>query len=315
MECIAGRLRFSYCLFIALCFLEFAFTSAWNLERRETQMVISNAANVTDGLPKRHLVVARYDEDVNWLAHLPADFDAVVYQSRNTSAPHYVQNYGNEALKYLEYIINEYHDLPDVVTFVHASRHDWHDPQPKEVYLPKADIHAAENSGGFAFLPGGKTCWYVDLSSDSVVPMEDRDCIDLARASPEEADVLRELWRNVLQSELGPPPKQWQTACCAQFQVTRSAIQRHPWKFYVGLSDWVRNHDESLYAEDVESDVRTSGKSFLGDVASAMSPPADHHHDPLERDAGHVMEVVWPLLFSDRSGGADTVLEWRAPPP
>jgi hypothetical protein len=188
------------------------------------------------------------------------------------------------------------------VTFVHASRHDWHDPQAKEVYLPKADAHAAENEGGFAFLPGGKTCWYVDLTNDieAIMPVGARDCIDLARASPEEADVLRDLWQSVLQSELGAPPKRWQTACCAQFQVTRAAIQQHPLQFYVSLSDWVRDHDKQIYAPDAQTDSGAQtddsmvGKQnssavqhFLGNASQTTPAPPDHHHDPLERDAGH----------------------------
>lgn len=279
-------------------------------------------------MPKRALVVAKWKEDVSWLHALPANFEVVVYQSTNSSAPHYVENVGNEAYKYLSYIVDFYHDLPETVTFVQAGRQDWHDPLPKDVSLRRFDAGAAAAHGGFAFLPGGSTCWSVEMRNTAAVEEEDDStCINLNLAASDEMRVVEQLWKNVLQSELGNPPSSWRTACCAQFEVTRGAIHRHPLPFYMHLRDWVEDHDTDLFTSLVQQKSTTRKGSydvldgFLGikniPRAPAQAQPVGEkhsstdHHDPLERDAGHVMEVIWPLIFTDPSGYGISP-EWTA---
>jgi hypothetical protein len=80
-------------IFNVLGLLELAFAASLNLARREIDSEVLKAIMpaTLSSTARRHLVVARYDEDVGWIGQLPADFDAVVYQSRNSSAPHYVK--------------------------------------------------------------------------------------------------------------------------------------------------------------------------------------------------------------------------------
>ncbi|CAF5133131.1 unnamed protein product, partial [Rotaria sp. Silwood1] len=49
-----------------------------------------------------------------------------------------------------------------------------------------------------------------------------------------------ELWEDVLQKELGPPPELGiVTHCCATFAIKREAILAHPAIFYSDILDYI----------------------------------------------------------------------------
>lgn len=249
---------------------------------------------------RHHVVVAKYEEDVSWLQHLPSNLDVYVYQSKDPSAPHFVENVGNEASKYLSYIVENYDALPESVTFMQAGRMDWHDPLPKETLMHRWDWGAAAAHGGIAFLPSAAPCLIEDseapplevddMEADSqqqerrkrLVP-ENELCPDIVEHSPPQMETIRSVWGDVFEPELGPLPKHWFTKCCAQFQVTRDAISQHPLEFYQQLLQWAKDHDRSLLQSDTTGEMK-------------------HNHDPARRDAGHVLEVLWALMFSNPIG-------------
>lgn len=233
--------------------------------------------------PRRTLVVAKYDEDVTWLQQLPKNFDTVVYQSKNESESHFVQNVGNEASKYLSYIVEHYDALPDTMAFLQAGRQDWHDPLPKDVMIRAWDWGQSAKHGGFTSLPTNAPCLVEDavrLASHAAPAMPaGLQCPALVEHVPKQMATIREVWPSVFEQELGPLPQRWVTHCCAQFEVTREAVQRHSLEFYRGLLSWVEQHDQELLSSSYGDDMK-------------------RNHDPSRRDAGHVMEPVWVLLFS-----------------
>lgn len=253
------------------------------------------SANASRAVPVQHVVVAKYDEDVSWLNALPNNWDVSVFQSKNSTAPRFVENYGNEASKYLSYIVEAYDNLPDNVAFVQAGRQDWHDIQPKDDVLSQWDWGRAASEGGLAFLPTAAPCLIEDTEQSSQTPddaelaartkrrrsvgFEER-CPDVVEHYPKQMDTVKSVWSEVFEQELGPLPKHWLTHCCAQFEVTRDAIRRHPRRFYENLLQWTIDHDKSLMQSDYSASMRRG-------------------HDPERRDAGHVLEVTWALIFSD----------------
>jgi hypothetical protein len=55
-----------------------------------------------------------------------------------------------------------------------------------------------------------------------------------------QSTVNYELWRDVLQKELGPPPENGIRAhCCASFVVKKEAILAHPKSFYSKIIDYI----------------------------------------------------------------------------
>lgn len=229
---------------------------------------------------RRQLVVAKYGEDVSWLNKLPKIIDVVVYQSKERTDPHYVENYGNEASKYLQYILEHYDDLPEYLAFVQAGRQDWHDPLPKDNALASWDWLSPLRSDGIAYLPTKAPCSIED-SSGGHAPEDSSegggDNASLWEQKSSQMEAVREAWPEVFEEELGPLPKRWVTQCCAQFEVTRAAVRQHPKAFYQQLFDWVMRHDKALFAQ------RAAGTSS---------------HDAQRRDAGHVLEATWVLIFS-----------------
>lgn len=217
---------------------------------------------------RRELVVAKYNEDTSWLGNLPAGVKVVTYQSKNPGEPHFVENFGNEASKYLRYIIDRYDDLPEYAAFVQAGRQDWHDPLPKDETLARWDWETPLRSDGVAYLPTSAPCSIEDSG-------ERGEQGGSLQASQMQA--VREAWPQVFEQELGPLPRRWVTQCCAQFEVTRSAVRQHPKSFYQRLFDWVMRHDKALFTQ------RGAGKSS---------------HDSRRRDAGHVLEATWVLIFT-----------------
>jgi len=250
--------------------------------------------------PRRTIVVAKYDEDVSWLKCIPPNVDAVVYQSKDSNSPHFVENVGNEASKYLSYIVENYNDLPDTVMFMQAGRQDWHDPEPKDVLLQKWNWGHAKDSGGLESLPTNAPCLvedsmplplHGDVKSEPVVAeaIQNHECIDVKEHSPPQMETVRKVWDDVFSRELGPLPQRWITHCCAQFEVSREAIHQHPVAFYESLLSWTMQHDNDLHATDFGNQMK-------------------RNHDALRQDAGHVLEVTWALIFSNRAvlSDADT---------
>lgn len=240
--------------------------------------------------PRQHMVIAKYDEDVSWLHELPSNLDVTVYQSKDPNASHFVENFGNEASKYLSYIVDNYNNLPDTVAFMQAGRMDWHDPVPKDATMRRWDWGAAAAHGGMAFLPTAAPCIIEDSdpqAQDSepevaqmqekrrrLVPDQER-CVGVVEHSPPQMETVRSVWAEVFEPELGPLPKHWFTHCCAQFQVTSGAILHHPLEFYQRLLQFTLDHDRSLAGE------------------------MKKNHDEKRRDAGHVFEVLWALIFAN----------------
>lgn len=242
--------------------------------------------------PRRTVVIAKYDEDVSWLKCLPQNVDAVVYQSKDSSAPHFIENVGNEASKYLSYIVENYDALPDNVLFMQAGRQDWHDTLPKDALLQRWDWGNANDRGGMAFLPTNAPCLVEDsvelpsnppdVEREPIVQkqMEDHECVAVKEHSPLQMNTVRQVWDSVFSAELGPLPQRWITHCCAQFEVSRESIQQHPKSFYQSLLSWTMDHDKQLLESDYGKQMR-------------------RNHDAQRRDAGHVLEVTWALIFSN----------------
>ena len=68
----------------------------------------------------------RYEEDVSWMAtHLHGFIPFVVYNTKDSTATHYTDVHkGNEAAAYLQFIVDYYECLPQVMAFIHAHRRD-----------------------------------------------------------------------------------------------------------------------------------------------------------------------------------------------
>jgi hypothetical protein len=240
-----------------------------------------HAPDLASNATARQVVVARYKEEVEWLAQLPSDLPVVVYQSSDPSAPHFVPNVGNEASKYLAYIVDQYDALPDAVMFMQAGQQDWHDPVPKDATLNRWDWGAASRNGGMAFLPTTAPCIVEDAEGRPAGGVKAgegsaSDCAMVVEHTPRQMPALQRVYPELFAAELGALPERWLTHCCAQFEVTREAIQRHPRAFYEDLLNWASRE----------------GSVSASDVGHGLVNKDDKRGDP-----GHIFEVMWALMF------------------
>jgi hypothetical protein len=57
--------------------------------------------------------------------------------------------------------------------------------------------------------------------------------------------VPEQVWPQMYEEELGPPPPILAAPCCAEFMVSRDRILAHPKSFYVHLRDWIAETEVS----------------------------------------------------------------------
>ena len=185
------------------------------------------------------IVVSHFNEDLGWLdLFLGEQIPHIVYtRSPDSLARHnLVVNKGREAVAYLRYIIDHYSNLPSVVAFVHAHRTSWHQRDP-------SDIVVALRALQWNKYP------YMPLTSSMTSSSFQLNALD------PQFKVNFEIWRDVLQTELGPPPAQGiRTTCCASFAVKREAILAHPKLFYSKILDYIlaSRHSDQLTGRTLE---------------------------------------------------------------
>jgi hypothetical protein len=170
------------------------------------------------------IVVSHYKEDLDWLdLFIGEQIPHIVYtRSNDTLARHNIRiNKGREAVAYLRYIVDYYSNLPSVIAFVHGHRRSWHQKDPSDIVVALRALQWNKYN-------------YMTLTS-----MMTRRKFKLNKQDRQE-QVNYELWRDVLQKELGPPPEDGiEAPCCASFVVKREAILAHPKTFYSNISDYI----------------------------------------------------------------------------
>lgn len=92
---------------------------------------------------KKHFVIARYNEELNWLEPFIEQIEYTLYNKGN-QPPHFINNYhqkpniGRESETYLSYIISNYYNLPDLVVFLQGNPFDHISTSIKEIIDYKA---------------------------------------------------------------------------------------------------------------------------------------------------------------------------------
>ena len=83
-------------------------------------------------LHSKALVVASMKgDDTSWLDEYFSDWDRNVFVMNDPKAKLTVaKNKGRESMAYLTYLIDNYHDLPEYIVFLHALRYQWHNEDP-----------------------------------------------------------------------------------------------------------------------------------------------------------------------------------------
>ena len=181
----------------------------------------------------RVMVVPRTtDEDISWVAEQLPGVNLSVYVVDDPEEPlHPPKNKGHEVMVYLSYLIDHYHDLPDIVIFMHAHRHSYHNNE----FLGFDAVRMIERLSNEHVTRQG----YVNMRCHW-----DPGCpewlyfngTEQLLGKQEEA-FLAQSWKELFPFE--PVPAYVAQPCCAQFALSKERILSVPLGRYTFYRDWI----------------------------------------------------------------------------
>jgi hypothetical protein len=227
------------------------------LARRETkEQLRSHGVHKTGD---KVMIIARWKEDSSWVDTYFNDVPHVVITPKLPMSTHTTpKNRGNEAGPFLHYIIENYHRLPAHMAFIHGHRISHHTYQ--------LDIVPAMKTVRWGLMG------YIPLN----VHMYQR--VDSEKPEYEDMALVWPKLFTDLAPQIPPVLLSW---CCAQFIVTRAAVQARPKEFYEKIYDWVTNEGEWKGKKNVTSFIssrvleQTWHMIFGMPAMSEMIPPCD----------------------------------------
>jgi hypothetical protein len=222
----------AFVILMLYCMLIFTWSKT-NHNGMETTGILSNNYSLNYLTSNRAinfskvLVISRWREDISWIDVYLGDMNHIVYTKEDTLAVHNIpENKAQEATCYLRYIIDYYEKFPDIVVFLHAHRHSWHNQVADDI----VNGLKALQWGKYEYMP-----LQTHFMTESRFRKNDTD--------PQFA-FNHFLWTQVLR-ELGQPPDTIVCPCCASFAIKRQAILRRSKSFYENLYNFLQTTDES----------------------------------------------------------------------
>jgi len=226
-----------------------------NLSQIDVAAQLSTKLSTQQESTTKAVVVAQHREDIGWLSELPSHIHQYVYQADNATAERPLRVNQGETAVYLQYIVEQYHNLPDSVVFMHAHQGAPHMPD-------KLDLLNKLRWDAFGYANLRYTNITYDLwgkwTGDWLCPQN-----PLERPPSEEIiwDDLRvnqsrlfaEVWDELFVGPIGPMPQYVHSPCCAEFVVSKQRIQARPLSFY---------EDNLLWLEATSSDRYWAGRIF-----------------------------------------------------
>ncbi|KAJ5272299.1 hypothetical protein N7478_007424 [Penicillium angulare] len=195
-------------------------------------------------LEDRIIVLGRMSwEDSDWLDYELPEWPSAVYVVDDPDAELTVEeNKGKESNIYLQYIRDNYDDLPEYMVFLHAHRTSSHvefDEQDNVLTVQRLQLDYVKQMG-YANL----RCDWGPGCPDEVYPFR-----QMAERTTEIA--FAGAWIGIFNNT--DIPEVVGTPCCAQFAVTREQVHARP------LSDYEHYH---TWLMETELDDETSGRVF-----------------------------------------------------
>ncbi|KAI9719342.1 MAG: hypothetical protein M1828_006243 [Chrysothrix sp. TS-e1954] len=170
--------------------------------------------------------------EAEWLNTEIPDVEKAIYVPDDPRAPlHPPKNKGHEVMIYLTYIIDHYHDLPDVSIFMHSHQEAWHNA---ELMGNNAAEMVNRLSPERVIREGymSMRCDWEPGCPDWMHPGETNE--DISR--PEEV-LIAKAWAELFPLE--PVPDLLASPCCAQFAVSQDRILSIPLSTFIFYRDWL----------------------------------------------------------------------------
>ncbi|MCJ1287477.1 hypothetical protein MMC26_006829 [Xylographa opegraphella] len=192
-----------------------------------------DTGRTSDGIYTRILVVPHTSKDsVTWIDDRLLDVSLALYVVDNLTAPlHPPRNKGHEVMVYLTYIIDHYESLPDILIFMHAHRHAWHNSD----LLGFDAVEMIQRLNSERVMRHGYMnlrCAWEPGCPEWLHPHETGELL-----TKQEQALLAGSWSELF--PLDPLPPVLGQACCAQFAVSRERVLSIPHQRFVFYRDWL----------------------------------------------------------------------------
>ena len=143
------------------------------------------------------------------------------------------QNKGNEAMRYLSFIIDHYDNLPDIIAFRHGHKESWNQRADAPAEVNNLNLTAVRQRGYQNF-----RCTLFDGRLNHECPALGEDIPEdyWESVEPELATTFTDIWDAWFG---GARPEYLMTACCAQFVVTRESVMSRSKEKYIEYRQWL----------------------------------------------------------------------------
>ena len=218
--------------------------------RPQINITESTLSHVT-GIPKETkalVVIARSQEVVKWMEDVRSDWTQYLYivtEDVNSNGTLSVPaDRGNEAMRYLSFIIDNYDSLPDIIAFRHGHNGSWHQAFDSAAEINNLNLTTVRSRGYQNF-----NCETSRWGCEQHIYLADKQEAEKAgngetdgplpgRSEPAVDAGIYEVW----DSWFGiPMPQDVTSACCAQFVVMKAAVHGRPREKYIELRQWLIN--------------------------------------------------------------------------
>ncbi|KKA17579.1 hypothetical protein T310_8486, partial [Rasamsonia emersonii CBS 393.64] len=184
----------------------------------------------------RIIVVGKLkDEDTDWVINELPDWQHAIYTVDDPEATlRPPKNKGRESNVYLQYIIDNYDNLPSIIVFLHSHRDGypraWHTEFEEHDNVLNVRMLQLDfiQRNGYANL----RCNFIPGCPDEIQPFRNpRD--EWRTAEHAFADAWRALFNN---SDI---PEVVATPCCSQFAVSSAQVRKRPLSSYIWFQKWL----------------------------------------------------------------------------
>lgn len=193
------------------------------------------------------VVLAAFKEDYAWAKKATSEvgLELHVYQSGDRNASNFVKNFASEGPKYLQFIIDNYDDLPDHTLFLHAHNNGRYSPSRKD--KPGGGHRLLEGADQIR-LPGWRQPGVDYFWVPEVVLMHRKrrhwyasgnHKLKTWRPCSKKVNEGTRRVKEVFKDARLRVPEAFESSCCAEFGLSRERIRQHPLK--MGLK--ARNRD------------------------------------------------------------------------
>ena len=179
-------------------------------------------------------------DNISWVGEFIPDQNVIFYTADDqNSIRHPPRNKGNEVMIYLTYIIDHYLELPDVIVFMHAHRHTWHNSDLLGFDAVEM-IKRLRNSRVVRLGYVNMRCAWVPGCPEWLHPYSQEELV-----GKQEQAWLARSWHELFPLDNLPPVLS--QPCCAQFAVSRERVHWIPIERFIFYRDWLIETPYSNY--------------------------------------------------------------------